>query len=82
MYYPLFLPLLDLDTARAYPRKSLMLQTQVTDLLEAEVLGDAGFGGFKRWLLLLLLRHHAQLTSCSCGNILVVVTKPIKNISL
>lgn len=79
MYYPLFLPLLDLDTARAYPRKSLMLQTQVTDLLEAEVLGDAGFGGFKRWLLLLLLRHHAQLTSCSCGNILVVVTKPIKN---
>ena len=69
MYHPLFLLMQDLDTARAYPRECLMLQTQVTDLLEAEVPGDAGFGKFKRWMLLLHSRHHAQLTSCSCGNI-------------
>lgn len=35
-------------------------QLQVTDIHEAETLVDAGFDGFKKWVLLLQLRHHAQ----------------------
>lgn len=43
----------DLDTDRAYPWQSFMAQPHVTDLLGAEVPGDAGFGGFKSRVMLL-----------------------------
>lgn len=47
MYHPLFSPMQDHDLGRMCLRKLLVPQPQVTDLLEAEGPGDAGFDGLK-----------------------------------
>jgi hypothetical protein len=75
MYHPLFSPMQDLDTDRVYPQDCLVTQPQVTDLLEAEAPGDAGFGELKGGCCCC---NCDIIPSCNCATAVIVLTTNTK----